>query len=93
MGGKIVYAWTVRCDMDPAGVKSNTFLMEWPRGSGRMREFPEIDRAEWFKIDMGKRKILKSQSGLLDQLEKVAVSRGEVERLKPLLRDFYYKTA
>ena len=42
--------------------------MEWPRGSGKMREFPEIDRAEWFKIDLARRKILKSQLGLLEQL-------------------------
>ena len=75
-GGKIVYAWAVRSDLDAATVKSNTFSIEWPPGSGKMREFPEIDRAEWFKIDLARRKILKSQEGLLEQLEQAVVSRG-----------------
>ena len=75
-GGKIVYAWTVHCDLEAAAVKSNTFSMEWPRGSGKMREFPEIDRAEWFKIDLARLKILKSQLGLLEQLEQAVSSRS-----------------
>jgi predicted NUDIX family NTP pyrophosphohydrolase len=68
-GGKIVYAWAVHNDLEPAADKSNTFSMEWPRGSGKIRKFPEIDRAEWFKIDLARRKILKSQLGLLEQLD------------------------
>ena len=75
-GGKIVYAWAVHSDLEPAAVKSNSFSMEWPRGSGTVRQFPEIDRAEWFKIDMAKRKILKSQLGLLEQLEQALASRA-----------------
>lgn len=67
-GGKIVYAWAVRGDFDPAGVKSNTFSMEWPPKSGRYREFPEVDRAAWFGIETARKKILKGQSGFLDQL-------------------------
>jgi predicted NUDIX family NTP pyrophosphohydrolase len=74
-GGKIVYSWTVNLDLEAATVKSNTFSMEWPRGSGRMREFPEIDRAGWFKIDLARRKILKSQLDLLVQLEQAVASR------------------
>jgi len=73
--GKIVYSWAVHFDLDAAAVKSNTFSMEWPRGSGRMQEFPEIDRAGWFKIDLARRKILKGQLGLLDQLEQMVASR------------------
>jgi len=68
-GGKVVYAWAVQLDLNAALVESNTFSMEWPRGSGRIREFPEIDRADWFKLDLAKRKILKSQLDLLYQLE------------------------
>lgn len=75
-GGKIVYAWALHCDLEAAAVKSNTFPMEWPRGSGKMREFPEIDRAEWFKIDLAREKILKSQLGLLEQLEQAVSSRS-----------------
>jgi len=71
-GGKIVYAWALPLDLEAAAVKSNTFSMEWPPGSGRMREFPEIDRAGWFTMDVAKRKILKSQVDLLEQLEQIA---------------------
>jgi predicted NUDIX family NTP pyrophosphohydrolase len=68
-GGKIVYAWAVQFDLDLTEFKSNTFSMAWPPGSGRMRESPEIDRAEWFPIALAKRKILKSQLAILEQLE------------------------
>jgi len=68
-GGKIVYAWAVQYDVDAAAVKSNRFAMEWPPRSGKMREFPEIDRAQWFKIDLARQKILKSQLDLLEQLD------------------------
>jgi predicted NUDIX family NTP pyrophosphohydrolase len=74
-GGKTVYAWAVRGDADAATAESNTFSMEWPPGSGKMREFPEIDRADWFEIDVAKRKILKSQLPLLEQLEKLSAPR------------------
>ena len=79
-GGKIVNAWAVQCDVDAAAAKSNAFSMEWPRGSGKIREFPGIDRAEWFKIDSAKRKILKSQLGLLGQLEQAVGSRRRAVR-------------
>ena len=69
-GGKIVHAWAVRGDFDPALLKSNTFLLEWPPKSGRMREFPEVDRADWFPLDAARRKILKGQAGFLDALQK-----------------------
>jgi predicted NUDIX family NTP pyrophosphohydrolase len=72
-GGKNVYAWAVRGDVDAATAKSNTFSIEWPRGSGKTREFPEIDRADWFALDVARRKILKSQLPLLEQLEKLSV--------------------
>ena len=67
--GKVVAAWTVEGDCDCASIKSNTFSMEWPPRSGRKREFPEIDRAEWFSIGDAKKRILKGQIGLLEQLE------------------------
>lgn len=69
-GGKVVHAWAVRGDADPARLRSNTFSMEWPPRSGKQREFPEADRAEWFSIEDARRKILKGQSGFLDQLER-----------------------
>ena len=65
---KTVYAWAIEGDFDPAQLKSNTFLCEWPPKSQRMQEFPEVDRVEWFVPDAAKRKIRTAQSALIDQL-------------------------
>jgi predicted NUDIX family NTP pyrophosphohydrolase len=67
-GGKLVLAWAVRADFDPTTLRSNTFSMEWPPKSGRQQQFPEVDRAAWFDLDVAKQKILKGQAGLLDEL-------------------------
>ena len=67
-GGKIVTAFAVPGDLDPAGARSNTFELEWPRGSGQMRSFPEVDRVEWFPVARARVKLLKGQLALLDQL-------------------------
>jgi predicted NUDIX family NTP pyrophosphohydrolase len=66
--GKIISAWAVEGDCDASGVKSNSFTMEWPPRSGRQAEFPEVDRADWFSIDIAKQKILKGQIGFLEEL-------------------------
>lgn len=67
-GGKEVVAWAVEGDCDPAAIRSNAFAMEWPPRSGRMAEFPEADRAEWFSIPHAMEKILPGQRPLLQQL-------------------------
>lgn len=67
-GGKVVHAWAVEGDFDPATLASNTFEMEWPPRSGRQQAFPEVDRAAWFVLDVARRKILKGQLPLLDEL-------------------------
>jgi predicted NUDIX family NTP pyrophosphohydrolase len=67
-GGKLVYAWAVGADFDPATLQSNTFSMEWPPRSGRHSDFPEVDRAAWFGMDEARRKILRGQAGFLDQV-------------------------
>jgi predicted NUDIX family NTP pyrophosphohydrolase len=67
-GGKIVDAWACEGDGDPGALKSNTFSLEWPRGSGRRREFPEVDRAAWFSVDDARQRILPAQAGFLDEL-------------------------
>jgi len=69
--GKIVSAWTVEGDCDASKIKSNTFLMEWPPRSGKKQEFPEVDRGEWFTIDMAKKKLLKGQAGFIEELCKL----------------------
>lgn len=67
-GGKIVHAWALEADADPSQLRSNTFQLEWPRGSGNLREFPEVDRAAWFELPEARRRILKGQLPLLDAL-------------------------
>jgi predicted NUDIX family NTP pyrophosphohydrolase len=67
-GGKVVAAWGVQGDMDPADVRSNTFEMEWPPRSGRRQSFPEIDRAEWFTPEQAREKLNPAQHALLDRL-------------------------
>lgn len=75
-GGKLVQAWAVRGDCDPASIRSNSFTMEWPPRSGRRRDFPEIDKAAWFSLEAAREKILKSQLGLLEELERKIVPGG-----------------
>ena len=70
-GGKTVQAWAVEGDCDPASVRSNTFTMEWPPRSGRRQEFPEVDRAEWFTLDVARNKTHKGQVALINQLEQL----------------------
>jgi predicted NUDIX family NTP pyrophosphohydrolase len=69
-GGKTVYAWAVDGDIDAGTIRSNTFSIEWPKGSAKTKSFPEIDRADWFDLDTAKVKILKGQLGLLEQLSR-----------------------
>jgi predicted NUDIX family NTP pyrophosphohydrolase len=66
--GKVVTAFAVRGDLDVTDACSNTFELEWPKGSGRLREFPEVDRVAWFPVAQARAKLLKGQRALLDQL-------------------------
>lgn len=75
-GGKVVHAWAVEMDWDPSGLVSNDFEMEWPRGSGRLRRFPEVDRAEWFEIEEALRRILTGQRPLIEELRGLVAGRG-----------------
>ena len=69
--GKWVEAFAAEGDFDVAGVRSNRFTLEWPPHSGRIAEFPEIDRAAWFGLVAARRKILPGQVELLDHLERL----------------------
>jgi predicted NUDIX family NTP pyrophosphohydrolase len=66
--GKVVYTWLVEGNFDATAIRSNTFAMEWPPRSGKMQEFPEVDRAEWFGLESAALKINKGQRALLDEL-------------------------
>jgi predicted NUDIX family NTP pyrophosphohydrolase len=67
-GGKLVSAWAVEGDLDPAMLVSNVCLIDWPPRSGRKMEIPEVDRGEWFTVDAARDKILKGQVVFLDLL-------------------------
>jgi predicted NUDIX family NTP pyrophosphohydrolase len=65
-GGKVVIAFALAGNFDPAALRSNTFEMEWPPRSGRRIAVPEVDRAEWFVIEVAREKILEGQQPILD---------------------------
>ncbi|MDX6610139.1 MAG: hypothetical protein QOF85_2064 [Solirubrobacterales bacterium] len=66
--GKVVECWAAEADFDPADLSSNTFAMEWPPRSGAQREFPEVDRAEWFVPEEARQKINPAQATFIDRL-------------------------
>ena len=66
--GKRVIAWALAGDIDVTNASSNTFEIEWPRGSGAVREFPEVDRVEWMPVSVARSKILNGQLPFLDAL-------------------------
>ncbi len=67
-GGKVVTVWALAGDLDPGSIVPGTFELEWPRGSGRLQEFPELDRVEWFELERAREKIVKGQRVFLDRL-------------------------
>jgi predicted NUDIX family NTP pyrophosphohydrolase len=66
--GKIIHVWAVEGDYDPAQLRSGTFTIEWPKGSGRRATFPEVDRAAWFDLADAHERILAGQAPFLDDL-------------------------
>jgi predicted NUDIX family NTP pyrophosphohydrolase len=67
-GGKVVHAWAAEADFDPGELDSNTFTMEWPPRSGNDREFPEVDRAQWFGPGAAREKMIEAQAAFVDRL-------------------------
>ena len=66
--GKLVTAWAVEADLDPTVIVPGTFELEWPRGSGRIRTIPEIDRVAWFALDEARVRLAEGQRPFLDRL-------------------------
>jgi predicted NUDIX family NTP pyrophosphohydrolase len=81
-GGKVVHAWAIEGDLDPAGAVSNEFEMDWPPGSGRRQSFPEIDRVEWFRPAEARRRIKAPQAAFVDRLE-AALAGHDVTGIHP----------
>lgn len=71
-GGKRIIAFAGEGLFDPAALTSNTFDIEWPPRSGRRQSFPEVDRAEWFDIELARTKMLSAQAEILDRLLAIA---------------------
>ena len=67
-GGKVVTAWAGEGDVDPAEIVPGTFDLEWPRGSGQIQQFPELDRVAWFGVPAAAQKLVAAQREFLDRL-------------------------
>jgi predicted NUDIX family NTP pyrophosphohydrolase len=74
--GKVVHGWAWEGDADAAATTSNTAKMEWPRGSGRWVNYPEIDRCSWFDAVAAREKMNPAQSEFVDRLEKLLLGAG-----------------
>ncbi|PRY39403.1 putative NUDIX family NTP pyrophosphohydrolase [Geodermatophilus tzadiensis] len=67
-GGKVLTVWAAEGDLDAAAIRSNTFALEWPPRSGRVQEFPEVDRAAWLPVDEARTRLVRGQLPYLDRL-------------------------
>ena len=66
--GKVIHAWTVEGELDVRDIKSNTFSLEWPPKSGKEQEFPEVDKAGWFKLEVASQKLNGAQAAFIERL-------------------------
>lgn len=74
--GKIVHAWAFEGDCDPAALRSNTFTLQWPPRSGKLCEFPEVDRAGFFSVVQAKEKMSERQFPLVEELQRKLQGQG-----------------
>ncbi|RME91671.1 MAG: NUDIX domain-containing protein [Verrucomicrobia bacterium] len=83
-GGKTVHAWAVERDFELKEFPpTNAFTMEWPKGSGRMQTFPEIDRARFFPLAEARRFIKAEQWPLIERLVAALQEQGRLPRPDP----------
>lgn len=73
--GKIVTVWAQQGDFDPAAIHSNLFTMQWPPHSGRLQQFPELDRVAWFDLETARRKLAPAQVPYVDRLAEALAQR------------------
>jgi predicted NUDIX family NTP pyrophosphohydrolase len=78
--GKVIHAWALGADIDASEIESNTFELEWPRGSGKRERFPEVDRADWFGIEAAREKLVSGQVPFLERLLERAELSSEARR-------------
>jgi predicted NUDIX family NTP pyrophosphohydrolase len=72
----VLAVWAAEGDLDVTTCVSNTFELEWPPRSGRVQQFPEIDRAAWFSVAEARTKLVKGQIGFLDHLQSIVADRA-----------------
>jgi predicted NUDIX family NTP pyrophosphohydrolase len=70
-GAKLLTVWAAEGDLDADAIVSGTFPLEWPPRSGRVQEFPEVDRAAWFGLDEARTRLVAGQVPYLDRLQAV----------------------
>ncbi|TFD76098.1 NUDIX domain-containing protein [Cryobacterium sp. Sr8] len=78
--GKIVTVFAAESDFRPEHIESNTFSLEWPKGSGTRRDFPEVDDARWFPVEEARANVVRGQVAILDALERSIRDRGRPGR-------------
>lgn len=76
--GKTVHAWAWEGDADPADMRCNEMEMEWPRGSGRVIRFPEVDRCEWFDLDTARQKLNPAQAEFIGRLHSLLAHEKDI---------------
>lgn len=74
-GGKIVHAWAMLGNLDPSGITSNIFELEWPPNSGKFQQFPEIDKASWLIESRAMEKINPAQQGFIKDAARILGKR------------------
>jgi predicted NUDIX family NTP pyrophosphohydrolase len=74
--GKVIHAWAFEGDYDPSELRSNTFAIEWPPRSKRMKEFPEIDQARFFSVAEARQRINQSQVPFIDRLIRIVTAEN-----------------
>lgn len=79
-GGKLVHAWAIEGDFDADVIASNEFTLEWPPRSGLLRQFPEVDRAQWFGVAEAGTRVLAGQRGLVDELQRMIAGASAAPR-------------
>ncbi len=85
---KIVRVWALEKDIDVTNIVSNTFTLEWPKNSGKIQQYPEIDKAGWFDIQLAKEKVRKGQIGFIDKLIEII---NYFPKEKPLDKEERYR--
>lgn len=74
-GGKLVHAWAVEGDLDTEALKSNMFEIEWPPRSGKLKSFPEIDKAQWFTMEEAMLKVLPAQQAFINEVKELVTDK------------------